>query len=94
MGADHSSRVHRAVARSYNLRSGYKLSGVLYMFQWFFRLLLVISGSIASWFVARDELKFPIVQMVIAVILFTLFIGMIAFWPELKNWFKRIRKDH
>ncbi|CAM2761712.1 Uncharacterised protein [Legionella steigerwaltii] len=64
------------------------------MFQWLLRVLFVISGSIASWFVAHDELKFPIVQMVITVILFTLIIGIIAFWSELKNWFKRIGKDH
>lgn len=63
------------------------------MIQLFLRLLLVVSGSIASWFVAHDELKFPIVQMVIAVILFTLIIGIIAFWSELKGWFKRIHKD-
>lgn len=62
------------------------------MLQWLLRLLLVISGSIASWFVARDALNFPIVQMVIAVVLFTLLIGIIAFWPELKNWLQRIRK--
>ncbi|QMT60274.1 MULTISPECIES: hypothetical protein [unclassified Legionella] len=64
------------------------------MFQFFIRLLLVISGSIASWFVAHDELRFPIVQMVISVILFTLIIAIIAFWPELKNWFKGIGKKH
>lgn len=62
------------------------------MFQWLLRLLFVISGSIASWFVGREELKFPVVQMVIAVILFTLIISIIAFWPEIKSWYKRIRK--
>ncbi|KTD00329.1 hypothetical protein OQJ19_16160 [Fluoribacter gormanii] len=61
------------------------------MIQLFLRLLLVVSGAIASWFVAHDELRFPIVQMVIAVILFTLIIGIIAFWPELKSWLKRVR---
>ena len=55
---------------------------------WIIRGLLVISGSIASWFVARDELKFAVVQMVIAVLLFTLVIAIAAFWPLLKNWFK------
>ncbi|KTC90277.1 hypothetical protein OQJ18_04655 [Fluoribacter dumoffii] len=59
------------------------------MFQLLLRLLLVISGSIAGWFIARDELKFPIIQMVIAVILFTLVIVIIAFWPELKKLIKR-----
>ncbi|KTD68285.1 hypothetical protein Lste_1443 [Legionella steelei] len=64
------------------------------MFFWLLRLLFVVSGSITSWFVAHDELKFPIVQMVISVILFTLIIFIIAFWPELKGWYKRIRKGH
>ncbi|KTD41338.1 hypothetical protein Lpar_2655 [Legionella parisiensis] len=59
---------------------------------WFLRLLFVISGAIASWFVGREELRFPVVQMVIAVILFTLIISAIAFWPELKSWYKRFRK--
>ncbi|KTD73316.1 hypothetical protein [Legionella tucsonensis] len=62
------------------------------MVQWLLRLLFVISGSIASWFIGREELKFPVVQMVIAVILFTLILSAIAFWPELKSWFKRTRK--
>ncbi|HHT0591825.1 TPA: hypothetical protein ACTXXA_000779 [Legionella anisa] len=62
------------------------------MIQWLLRLLFVISGSIASWFVGREELKFPVVQMVVAVILVTLILSTIAFWPELKGWFKRIRK--
>ncbi|MCE0723731.1 MULTISPECIES: hypothetical protein [Legionella] len=62
------------------------------MLQGLLRLFFVISGAIASWFVGREELKFPVVQMVVAVILFTLIISVIAFWPELKSWFKRIRK--
>ena len=64
------------------------------MIQLFLRLIVVISGSIASWFVAHDELKFPIVQMVTAVILFTLVIIIIAFWPELKSWYKRVRNKN
>lgn len=58
------------------------------MFNWIIRLLLVMAGSIASWFVARDALNFAIVQMVIAVILFTIVIFIAAFWSSLKNWFK------
>lgn len=59
------------------------------MLQWIIRVLLVVSGSIASWFVARDELNFAVVQMVVAVLLFTAIIAIIAFWPILKRWFKR-----
>lgn len=61
------------------------------MVQWIVRLLLVISGSIASWFVARDALNFAVVQMVIAVLLFTVVIFIAAFWSTIKNWF--IHKD-
>ncbi|MFT4058054.1 MAG: hypothetical protein QM652_00740 [Legionella sp.] len=59
------------------------------MFNWIIRALLVISGSITSWFVAQDALNFAIVQMVIAVLLFTLVIFIIAFWPLVKKLFKR-----
>jgi hypothetical protein len=59
------------------------------MLDWIVRLLLVVSGSIASWFVARDALNFAIFQMVIAVLLFTSIIIIAAFWSALKNWFKR-----
>lgn len=62
--------------------------------QWIVRGLLVISGSIASWFVASDALNFAVVQMVIAVLLFTALVAIAAFWPSLKSWFKRIRKNH
>ena len=59
------------------------------MLEWTVRILLVISGSIGSWFVARDALNFAIVQMVIAVLLFTIMVLIAAFWPNIKKWFKR-----
>lgn len=62
--------------------------------QWIVRGLLVISGAIASWFVARDALNFAVIQMVIAVLLFTALVAIAAFWPTLKNWLKRLRKNH
>lgn len=60
------------------------------MLGWFIRILLVIAGFIASIFVARNALNFDIVQMVVAVILFTLAIAIIAFWPMLFKWLKEI----
>ena len=63
------------------------------MFGWFIRILLLISGSIASWFVARNSLNFQIVQMVIAVLLFTFAILLIAFWANLCAFFKRSLKN-
>jgi len=62
------------------------------MIGWVARLLLVIAGYIASYFVARDALHFDIVQMVVAMLLFTIFVFIIAFWPTVKGWIKRIIK--
>lgn len=58
------------------------------MVEWIIKLLLVISGSVASWFVARDALNFAIVEMVIAVLLFTIIVFIAAFWSTIRNWFK------
>lgn len=46
------------------------------------RLLLLLAAPIAALFVARDALKFDIVQMVVAVGLFTAFVAAVAFWPQ------------
>lgn len=58
------------------------------MFGWLIRLLLVVAGFIASFFVARDALNFDVIQMVIAVVLFTIICAIMAFWSEIKKWFK------
>lgn len=55
------------------------------MFGWVLRILLVIAGFIASWFVARDALNFATVQMIIAVILFALMVIIAAFWSVIKR---------
>lgn len=62
------------------------------MFGWIARILFAISGGIASFFVAKDALNFPIIQMVVSVILFTLLVFTLAFWPNLKAWYKRVKK--
>lgn len=54
------------------------------------RILMVVAGSITSWFVARDALDFSIIQMVVAVSLFTFVVMIAAFWQELSGIFKRI----
>lgn len=60
------------------------------MLGWMVRLFLALSGSITGWFVAHDSLHFDIVQMVIAILLITLVVFLIAFWSPLINWIKRI----
>jgi len=64
------------------------------MLGWFARVLLILAGFITSWFVARDALNFGIIQMLMAVFLFTLIVAIIAFWPTLKTWFIHIKKKY
>lgn len=60
------------------------------MLGWIVRIILVIAGSITSWFVSRDALNFNIIQMVVVVSLFTLAVMIAAFWQELCDLIKRI----
>ncbi|KTC85649.1 hypothetical protein [Legionella drozanskii] len=63
------------------------------MLGWLVRMLLVVSSSITSLFISRDVLNFSIFKMVIAVLLFTLFVFIVAFWPSLVNLFRREKKE-
>lgn len=56
------------------------------------RILLVIAGFIASIFIGREELHFDVVQMVVGVLLFTLLVFVLAFWGDLRRWFRGRRK--
>lgn len=64
------------------------------MLGWVARIFLVIAGLITSVFVTRDALNFDIIQMVVAVCIFTFAVVIAAFWPMLKDWFKRRVKRH
>jgi hypothetical protein len=64
------------------------------MLGWIVRILLIVAGSITSWFVARDALNFNIIQMVVAVFLVTLAVMVAAFWQELSDLINRIRKKY
>lgn len=48
---------------------------------WFARVLLFIAGPIAAWFVAKDAPNFGVVQMIVAMLLIVVFVGLAAFWP-------------
>lgn len=60
------------------------------MLGWLIRIVMVLAGAISSWFMGRDALKFPIVQMIIAVFLITLLLVIIAFWPIWKNYYRQL----
>jgi hypothetical protein len=58
----------------------------------FIRMLFVIAGFITSGFVSRNALNYDFIQMVVAMLVFTLMVAVIAFWPQLKAWFTKQRK--
>jgi len=51
-------------------------------------VLLVISGGITEWFVDRHTPRFGIVQIGVGVLLVTLIIFILAFWPT--KWLRNL----
>ena len=49
---------------------------------WILRILLYIAAPIAALFVARDTLRFDIVQMMIVIVLIVVFLTVVAIWPR------------
>jgi hypothetical protein len=62
------------------------------VFSWMFRILLIIAGFIASWFVTRDAPQFGVFEMAVALILIVLIVAVIAFWPE--RWTHFLNRVH
>ncbi|GEM_PF-6592707 len=54
---------------------------------WIAGAFLVVAGFITGLFIPHDALNFKIITMVVAVLLFTLLVLLIAFWPTLKKWY-------
>ena len=46
------------------------------------RLLLMLGGVVAGWFVATDSPNFGVVQGILAVAVFALVVGVVALWPR------------
>lgn len=51
------------------------------MLSWLVRLILIVSGSVAALFVARDAVNFAVIQGVVALLLGILVIFVTVFWP-------------
>jgi hypothetical protein len=52
------------------------------------RALLIAGGLVASWFVARDALNFPVVSFVAGMLLLVCFVALLAFWPTIVQRFR------
>ena len=57
---------------------------------WVVRVLLIAGAFVASWFVARDALNFPIFSFVAALFLFVCLVALLAFWPEIVQLFRHL----
>jgi len=52
------------------------------MFGWIVRVLLIAAGVVTSWFVARDAAVFGVAQVMMALVLITAIVAILAFWPS------------
>ncbi len=52
------------------------------MLGWIVRGSLIAAGVVTGWFVAKDAPNFGVVQMMVALLLLTLVVAVIAFWPD------------
>ncbi|HEX2843131.1 hypothetical protein [Hyphomicrobium sp.] len=55
---------------------------------WLLRPLLLLAAVIAGWFVAEDATNFGLIQMVVAILLITLAVGLAAFWETVVDWWR------
>lgn len=51
------------------------------MLSWLVRLILLFSGMIAGWIIARDAPNFGVVQAMTALLLIALSAFVLAIWP-------------
>ncbi|WP_271169481.1 hypothetical protein [Hansschlegelia plantiphila] len=55
------------------------------MLGWFVRLSLGLASLITGLFVAKDAVNFGIVNVMVAVLLLTAVISVLAFWPMIST---------
>jgi len=52
------------------------------MISWIVRILMIAAGVVTGWFVAKDAPIFGVAQMMVALLLLTLVVAVLAFWPH------------
>jgi uncharacterized membrane protein YoaK (UPF0700 family) len=52
------------------------------MISWIVRILMVAAGVVTGWFVAKDAPIFGVAQMMVALLLLTFVVAILAFWPH------------
>lgn len=56
---------------------------------WLIRILMAVAGVVAGWFVARDQLGYTIMQLVILLLLGLVVAVLILYFPRLRRFFTR-----
>lgn len=59
------------------------------MIGWLIRGLLFMAGIITGMLISKDDNHFEVVQMMVAIGLFTLLAAVLAFMPVVKKWRKK-----
>ena len=54
------------------------------------RGLLLISGTVTGWFVARDAPNFSFIQGMVSLVVIAVIVFVIAFWPT--RWTDRLNE--
>lgn len=57
------------------------------MIGWFIRILLMLGGVVASWFAGRQTASFPVLEAMFTLLLITVFVAIVAYWPFLVRFF-------
>lgn len=62
------------------------------MISWIVRLLMIAAGVVTGWFVAKDAVNFGVIQMMVSLMLLTLIVAVLAFWPS--RWTIKLDRLH
>jgi hypothetical protein len=62
------------------------------MIHWVVRLIWASAGVITGWFVAREATNFAWIQIIVSLLLMTLFLALAVYWPSLVRCFSRKRE--
>jgi predicted signal transduction protein with EAL and GGDEF domain len=62
------------------------------MIAWLVRILVIVSGFMASWFVTKDSPQFAVMQMAVILLVVVLIVAVLAFWPE--RWTHILNRTH
>ena len=59
------------------------------MFGWIVRIVMSLAGVITGWFLARNAVNFEFIQVLVTLLLITLFVSVAVFWPDIVDWFRK-----